>query len=202
MGEQMSNIVIGIDEVGTGALAGPVAVAAVILGDPILGVKDSKKLSQKKREELEPIIKEKSLYWVVAASDAKLINSKGVKRCHTDCIRLVARCAKSFFPDGEIILDGDRPVHKLGHHRCVVKADETIPSVSAASILAKVYRDNVMLELSAVFDCYGWERNKGYGTAEHKRALKRFGPSPHHRKDYEPVRGVIMRMKYLKGDRK
>jgi len=184
---------IGIDEVGVGALAGGVVAAVVVLDKPIVGLRDSKKLSANRRATLAAKIQSTALYWAIAQSGAKLINRHGIARCHKDCIRAVATMVRQIYPDEEIILDGNTSVTGIGNHKPIVKADETVPAVSAASIIAKVHRDNFMIKLAESFPRYGWERNKGYGTQEHLQALETHGVTEQHRKGYKPVREVLLR---------
>lgn len=190
----MSNkVLIGIDECGIGCLAGPVVVGAVVLGEPISGLRDSKKLSQNRRATLAAKIQSSALYWAIAQSGIKLINRHGIARCHKDCIRAVAKMVRQLYPDEEIILDGNTSVTGIGRHKPIVKADDTVPAVSAASIIAKVHRDNLMIKLAESFPRYGWERNKGYGTQEHIQAMEIHGVTEHHRRAYKPVREALLR---------
>lgn len=188
-----SKIFIGIDEVGLGSLAGPIVAAAVVLMDPIGGLRDSKKISENRRLAIAAEIKEKTPYWAIVHSSAKLINRYGISRCHKDCIRAVARIVRSQYPDEEIILDGNTYVDGVKNHTPIVKADETVPAVSAASIIAKVHRDSYMIKLAETFPRYGWERNKGYGTQEHIKALEIHGVTDQHRRAYKPVREALIR---------
>lgn len=184
---------IGIDECGIGCLAGPVVAGAVVLGEPISGLRDSKKLSSNRRVTLAAKILSSAQYWAIAQSSAKLINRNGIARCHKDCIRAVARMVRQLYPDEEIILDGNSSVTGIGRHKPIVKADATVPAVSAASIIAKVHRDNFMVKLAESFPRYGWERNKGYGTQEHIQALETYGVTEQHRRAYKPVREALLR---------
>lgn len=188
----MSVAVIGVDEVGLGALSGPVVAAAVVLNE-LDGLKDSKKLTEKSRILLSGKIMEAAPYWVIAQSNARTINRYGIAPCHMACIEAVVKIARRFHPDEEIIVDGNTSIIGIGEHTTMVKADETVPAVSAASIIAKVYRDNLMIDLAAEYPRYGWERNKGYGTQEHLRALDEHGVTKQHRKAYKPVRRALLR---------
>ena len=189
----MSVAVIGVDEVGLGCLAGPVVAAAVVLEGTIDGLADSKKLSHNKRVVLAAQIRKEALYWAIAQSSAKFINKTNIARCHKDCIRAAVRIVRCYYPDEELILDGDVFVKGIGDHKPIVKADGKIPSVSAASIIAKVHRDTLMVEMAANYPRYGWERNKGYGSKEHLDALEEYGVTDQHRKAYAPVRRALVR---------
>lgn len=190
-------MIIGIDEAGIGALAGSVVVAAVILDEPIYGLRDSKKISENRRFELAREIKQKAKYWIITGSNAKRINKEGISRCHKACIASVGNIAKALFPEARIILDGNTPVSWLNEHETMVKADDKIPEVSAASILAKTHRDELMYKLAERYPRYGWDRNKGYGTQEHLRALDKYGVTREHRRYYDPVRKAIMKRKHI-----
>lgn len=189
----MTGYLVGVDEVGLGCLAGPVVAAAVVLPNksPIEGLADSKKLSHSRRVALSDLILAEAPHWAIALSGVVLIDKHGIRRCHHDCIRAAVRMCRLLYPDSEVILDGNVPVHKLGHHRCVVKGDEKIPAVSAASIIAKVYRDDLMVKLARRYPRYDWENNKGYGTKTHLAALEKYGVTKHHRKSYAPVRRLL-----------
>lgn len=192
----MARLTLGADEVGLGCLAGPVVAAAVVLPSnksPIEGLVDSKSISHNRRVQLYRVILEEAPFWAIALSGVPLINRHGIARCHKDCIRAAVLMCREEYPEAEIILDGDRPIHELGHHTCIVKADTKIPSVSAASIIAKVHRDELMVKLASRYPRYDWENNKGYGTAKHLTALADHGVTKHHRKDYAPVRRLLER---------
>lgn len=184
-------IVIGIDEVGLGCIAGPVVVAAVVL-DELPGVTDSKKLTSNRRLALDIEIREKAPYWIIVRSDIEFINRYGIGPCHKSCIRTVAHLARHLYPHEEVILDGNLYIKGIGPHTPMVKADLKVPAVGAASIIAKVYRDNLMTDMAANYPRYGWERNKGYPTQEHVEALEKYGVTAQHRKKYAPVRRILI----------
>lgn len=187
-------LIIGVDEVGLGCLAGPVVVAAVVFPEkksPIDGLADSKALTHNRRVDLSKKILEEAPFWSIAISGVPLINRHGIAVCHRDCIRAAVHTCRQEYPECEVVLDGNRPVHQLGHHRCIVKADTSIPAVSAASIIAKVYRDGIMVKMARRYPRYGWESNKGYGTKVHIDALERYGVTKHHRKAYAPIRRLL-----------
>ena len=189
----MARLVIGADEVGLGAVLGPVVAAAVVLPSksPIEGLGDSKKIAHNRRVQLARTIMTEAPFWAITLSGVPLINKHGIARCHRDCMRVAVLVCREEYPEAEIILDGDRPIHELGHHRCIVKADTKIAAVSAASIIAKVHRDELVVRLASKYPRYDLENNKGYGTAKHLKALKEHGVTKHHRKDYAPVRRLI-----------
>jgi ribonuclease HII len=179
--------VAGVDEVGRGPLAGPVVAAAVVLPpDRYLGgVTDSKLVAPEQRVELALEIREAAVAWGVGAGSAREIDRLGL----TGATRLALRRALEHLGvrPGHVVLDG-RPVKDLGWaHAGVVKADYRVHCVACASILAKVCRDGLMDRLHARYPAYAWDRNKGYGTDEHRSALARLGPSPHHRTSFAGV---------------
>ena len=181
-------LICGCDEAGAGPLAGPVYAAAVILpmGQDIPGLNDSKKLSEKKREELFPIIQERALAWSVAFVDAAEIDATDILSARMKAMQL-AIGGLHLQPDFALI-DGNRDRGRSAAittpHRCVVKGDSLSASIAAASVLAKVSRDHVMLELAEQYPQYGFERHKGYGTKLHYGMLRAYGPSPIHRKTF------------------
>lgn len=180
--------VCGCDEAGAGPLAGPVYAAAVILpvGEEILGLNDSKKLTEKKREALFPIIQEKALAYAIAWVDAEEIDATDILSARMKAMQL-AIDALSIKPDFALI-DGNRDKGKssaiVTPHRCVVKGDSLSASIAAASVLAKVSRDHFMMEMAEKYPEYGFEQHKGYGTKLHYEKLRGYGPSPIHRKTF------------------
>lgn len=179
-------IIAGIDEAGRGPLAGPVVAAAVILpdGHGIIGLDDSKKLTAKKRGVLEIEIIEKTLYHI-ALCDQSEIDSINILQA---TMLAMTRAAEGLSqrPD-HILVDGNRLPKWDYQAEAVIGGDAIHPCISAASILAKEYRDRMMIAAAEQYPEYGWERNKGYGTAEHMAALKKYGPTPLHRKSFAPV---------------
>lgn len=180
--------VCGCDEAGAGPLAGPVYAAAVILpqGADIPGLNDSKKLTEKKREALFPLIQQQALAWSVARVEAEEIDRTDILSARIRAMQL-AIDGLSLRPDFSLI-DGNRDHGRSAAitvpHRCVVKGDSLSPSIAAASILAKVSRDRFMLEMAQRYPQYGFERHKGYGTRLHYEMLHRYGPSPIHRRTF------------------
>ena len=176
--------VAGIDEVRRGPLAGPVVCAAVILpedGDIIKGINDSKKLSEKKREELDKLIREKAIAVSVARVEPDEIDEINILRATEKCMKLAAEGLNEK-PDVVLVdaLVPDLPYKTIG----IIKGDAKSYAIGAASIVAKVYRDNLMREYDKIYPEYGFEKNKGYGTKEHIDALKENGYCRIHRKTF------------------
>jgi ribonuclease HII len=167
----------GIDEAGRGPLAGPLVVAGVILLEDIVGLNDSKVLSEKKREKLFDEIKEKSKYHIVF-SDAKLIDEKGISFCLKSSILEIIENLKEF--SNSFLMDGNTNFG-IENLQKEIKADAKYASVSAASILAKVSRDRFMDEISPLYANYNFHKHKGYGTKAHIEAIRKFGRSDIHR---------------------
>ena len=171
----------GVDEAGRGPLAGPVYAAAVILprGLQIPGLNDSKKLSEKKREELFDLICEKALDYAIAWASVAEIEERNILGATMLAMNRAIGGLRTK-PDLALI-DGNRNRDIETPSRCIVKGDARCADIAAASILAKVSRDRVMLELAKEYPQYHFEQHKGYGTALHYEALREFGPSPVHR---------------------
>ena len=180
--------VCGCDEAGAGPLAGPVYAAALILplGTDIPGLDDSKKLTEKKREALFPIIQEKALAWSVAWVDAAEIDATDILSARMRAMQL-AIDGLNLRPDFALI-DGNRDHGRSAAittpHRCLVKGDSLSASIAAASILAKVSRDRYMVEMAAKYPAYRFDQHKGYGTKLHYALLAQYGPSPIHRRSF------------------
>ena len=181
-------LICGCDEAGAGPLAGPVYAAAVILpfGVEIPGLNDSKKLTEKKREALFPVVKELASAWAVAWVDAAEIDATDILSARMKAMQL-AIDSLPVQPDFALI-DGNRDHGKTAAivtpHQCIVKGDSLSASIAAASILAKVSRDHHMLEMAEQYPEYKFEKHKGYGTKIHYEALRQFGPSPIHRRTF------------------
>ena len=188
--EQFSRIA-GVDEVGRGCLAGPVVAAAVILDPnrPIKGLRDSKKLSAKKREELAQEIKEKALAWSVAAMGPEVIDKINILQATLQAMK--AAVEKLPVEPDFVQVDGNKLPKWKWLSEAVVKGDDKVEWISAASIIAKTTRDAYMCKMAELYPQYGFEHHVGYGTAEHIKALKAYGPTPIHRKTFAPVREVI-----------
>jgi ribonuclease HII len=180
----------GLDEVGRGALAGPLVAAAVILPEDFLErlgplapfLRDSKATPRRRREEVAAVVRMHAVALAIAVAPVEVINQRGVGWANRDVFRaLIERVdADEYIVDGKV--KPPASAERIARVRCLVKADARAPAVSAASIVAKVYRDHVMAELAAGHPQYGWERNAGYGSPDHLEALRRFGPGPHHRR--------------------
>lgn len=169
----------GIDEAGRGPLAGPLVMAGVILLRPIDGLGDSKKLTEKKRETLFDIICENARYHI-ARFDASQIDERGISACLAQGLREIMHQ----LGEAEYLFDGNSTFGVSGL-KTMVKADASIPEVSAASILAKVSRDREMVELSPLYPEYGFDGHKGYGSATHIEAIRRYGHCDIHRKSFK-----------------
>ena len=186
--EQGHALVCGCDEAGAGPLAGPVYAAAVILplGVEIEGLDDSKKLTEKKREALFPVIQEKALAWAVARVEAAEIDETDILSARMKAMQLAVD-QLALRPDFALI-DGNRDHGRsfalTTPHCCIVKGDSLSASIAAASILAKVSRDRFMVEQDRLYPAYGFARHKGYGTAQHRAAIARLGPCPIHRRTF------------------
>lgn len=184
----LAGLVAGVDEVGRGPLAGPVLAAAVILTAPVAGLADSKLLSPARREVLAQAIGAQGVVAVAAASVAEIERLNILGATLLAMRRAVLRLKLA---PAEVLVDGNRgPVLDCAM-RCVVRGDATVPEISAASIVAKVARDRLMARLARRHPGYGWERNAGYGTAEHRRALLALGLTPHHRRAFAPCSGLL-----------
>ena len=177
-------LICGVDEAGRGPLAGPVCAAAVILPPEteLPGLNDSKKLSEKKREQLFPEIQQIALAWSVAFASVEEIEERNILGA-TMLAMNRAIDGLSLTPDLALI-DGNRNKEIEVPSRCVVHGDARCASIAAASILAKVSRDHLMLELAREYPQYGFEKHKGYGTRAHYAALREYGPCPAHRPSF------------------
>ena len=177
-------LICGVDEAGRGPLAGPVCAAAVILPPEteLPGLNDSKKLSEKKREQLFPEIQQIALAWSVAFASVEEIEERNILGA-TMLAMNRAIAGLSLTPDLALI-DGNRNKEIEVPNRCVVHGDARCASIAAASILAKVSRDHLMLELAREYPQYGFEKHKGYGTRAHYAALREYGPCPAHRPSF------------------
>lgn len=179
-----AKLICGIDEAGRGPLAGPVCAAAVILprGLEIPGLDDSKKLSEKKREELFELIKEKALCYGIAFADVEEIEELNILGATFLAMNRAFEML-SLKPDIALV-DGNRDPGLGLDTRLIVKGDSRCADIAAASILAKVTRDRYMLEMDRLYPQYHFEKHKGYGTKLHYEALREFGPSPIHRPSF------------------
>ena len=182
-------LVAGVDEVGKGCLFGPVFAAAVILSKMneinLLnqGLKDSKKLSPKKRNNLVPLIKNNSIAWAVGQASAREIDSIGIREATE---KAMLRALEKFpSPPDLILVDGILPIRLWpGKQKTQVRGESYFPSIAAASVLAKVARDELIKRMSHSFSLYGLEKNKGYGTEQHRKNLINAGATKLHRKSF------------------
>lgn len=173
--------ICGADEAGAGPLAGPVYAAAVLLpfGLELPGVDDSKKLTEKKREALFPIIQEAALSWAVVSISPEEIDATDILKARLKAMDLAISQLNP--PADFALIDGNRDKGITTPHVTVVKGDSKSLNIAAASILAKVSRDRHMLEMDAIYPQYGFAKHKGYPTKAHYDAIRQFGPSPIHR---------------------
>ena len=193
--------VVGTDEVGRGPLAGPVVAAAVVLQDSarLPGLDDSKRLTELQREKLVPLIEAQAVAAAVVEGSVELIDELNIlwasMRAMRDAVRqCLAQVAQAGGTRPMVVLvDGNRQIPDLVSpgQQAIVKGDQRSRSIAAASVLAKVYRDRLMVQMAHDWPGYGFERHKGYPTAEHLRALAELGPTPHHRRSFGPVRAEL-----------
>lgn len=184
-------LVAGVDEAGRGPLAGAVVAAAVIL-DPqqeILGLADSKTLSEKRREQLEIEIKAKALCWAVARADVDEIDQLNILWASMLAMKRAVE-GLSIVPD-HVQVDGNRCPDIAFSVEAIVKGDQRVAVIGAASILAKVARDREMREMDSLCPGYGFAKHKGYPTKQHVQVLRELGVTPHHRRSFGPVRAVL-----------
>lgn len=181
-------ILAGVDEVGRGPLAGPIVVASVVLNldvlddDLILYLNDSKKLSESKREELANIIKEKAISYSIKEATNEEIDNRGIAVCNN---ALFIEATHSLSVKPEIVLSDGYPIRGIDiKNEFVIKGDAKSATIAAASIIAKVYRDNLMKEYDKEYPEYGFYKNVGYGASKHIEAIKKFGPTKIHRMSF------------------
>ncbi len=186
----MGHLIIGVDEAGRGPLAGPVVAAAVILCDGgIDGLDDSKKLSAKRRADLETQIKGKC-QWAIGIADVEEIDAINILQA---TMLAMARAVDALHLEPtKILVDGNRLPKWSYAAEAVIGGDAIHPCISAASIIAKEHRDRLMRAYDLAHPGYGWASNKGYGSAAHMEALRRLGPTPLHRKSFAPVAQMLL----------
>lgn len=196
------HLIIGVDEAGRGPLAGPVTASAVVLHPdrPIAGLDDSKKLSERKRDQLAPLIRERALCWAVAHAEVSEIDAINILQA--TLLAMLRALQALQLPQTHrhmplhIQVDGNKlpRLDELAFActaEAIVDGDALVPAISAASILAKTTRDAVITQLDAQYPGYGLAVHKGYGTTMHLQALRTLGPSPIHRRSFAPVRKLI-----------
>lgn len=188
MFDRTTLLICGVDEAGRGPLAGPVSAAAVILDEanPVPGLNDSKKLSEKQRDKLAPLIRERALAWAVAYATVEEIDQLNILQATL----LAMKRAVDALPvrPQQVLVDGLYCPHTGIPSEAIVKGDSKIAAIAAASILAKTDRDALMLQLHEQYPLYGFDIHKGYPTAAHLAALRMHGVTGVHRKSFKPVR--------------
>ncbi len=184
-------LICGVDEAGRGPLAGPVYAAAVILNDKhlIIGLGDSKKLSERKRDQLAVEIRQHAVAWAIATASAAEIDEINILQASLLAMKRAVK-ALSVLPH-EVLVDGLYCPDTGISSRAIVRGDSSVAAISAASILAKTARDQAMLQMHETYPQYGFDAHKGYPTAAHLAALKLHGISPEHRRSFRPVRELI-----------
>ncbi|WP_428943997.1 ribonuclease HII [Pantoea sp. FN060301] len=184
--------IAGVDEVGRGPLVGAVVTAAVILdpAKPIVGLADSKKLSEKRRLALYDEIREKALSWSLGRAEPEEIDQLNI--LHATMLAMQRAVAGLHIAPDFVLIDGNRCPALPVPAQAVVKGDSLVAEISAASIMAKVTRDREMAELDLLFPAYGFAQHKGYPTALHLEKLSLLGATPHHRRSFAPVRNALL----------
>ncbi len=185
--KSLMKIIAGVDEVGRGSLIGPVYAAAVILNKSVNSkiLKDSKKLNKEKREILFKYIKKNSI-WATGKASVKEIDKINILQASLLAMKRAIKKLKK--KPSQVLIDGNKiPVLKTHNLRAIVKGDRKIPSISAASIIAKVTRDKFIKTLAKKNKGYNWDQNFGYGTKQHLKAIKKLGFNKHHRKTFSPM---------------
>ena len=189
--ECLAGYIAGIDEVGRGPLAGPVVTAAVILDPnrPILGLADSKKLTEKRREILAAIIKQHALAWAIGRAEPEEIDQLNILQA---TLLAMKRAVEGLgMEPSHALVDGNQAPKLMCPVTTIIKGDQTEPAIAAASIIAKVSRDKEMILMEESFPGYGFAKHKGYPTKMHQDALMKLGVSKIHRRSFKPVQLVI-----------
>lgn len=189
---QQPHLIAGVDEVGRGPLAGAVVAAAVILNPdkPIEGLLDSKMLNEAKRDALDELIRKRAMAYCIAEASVEEIDDINI--LHASMLAMKRAIEGLALAPDSVLVDGNRCPAINYPCQAIVKGDQHVQSISAASIIAKVYRDRQMLELHEKHPEYGFDRHKGYPTAQHRAAIIEFGVTPLHRQSFAPVRNALM----------
>lgn len=182
----------GCDEAGRGCLAGSVFAAAVILppdfSHPLLN--DSKQMTERQRNLLREVIEREAVAWYVAEVTAQRIDEINILRASIEGMNIAAENLK--VQPGFLLIDGNRFTSRSGlPHKCIIKGDGKYANIAAASVLAKTHRDEYMMRLHSEFPDYGWDRNKGYPTKEHRIAIREYGLTPYHRLSFNHLEGQM-----------
>ena len=188
----MKFLIAGVDEVGRGSLIGPVYAAAVILKKNLdkKKLKDSKKITKKNREILEKYIKKNS-YWSIGSASLKEIEKFNI--LNASLLAMKRAIKKLNRKPYRVLIDGNKLPNMNGYKlKSVIKGDQKISEISAASIIAKVARDRLIAKMSKKFTKYAWDKNAGYGTKFHLVAIKKFGVTKHHRKMFSPIHNILI----------
>ncbi len=188
----MTKLIAGVDEVGRGPLAGPVVTAAVILdpNKPIEGLNDSKKLSEKRREQLAPIIKQNALAWSLGRAEVEEIDQINILQATLLAMKRAVEGLE--IQPSHALVDGNKAPDLACPVTTIIKGDQSEPAIAAASILAKVARDNEMVEMDKKYPGYGLAQHKGYPTKQHQQALLDLGVTEIHRKSFKPVKLAML----------
>jgi len=186
--ESNTPLIAGVDEAGRGPLAGPVIAAAVILNpnQPISGLKDSKQLSEKQREALAAIIKKEALCYAVGRAEVNEIDSINILQATLLAMQRAVNALHT--QPSQVLIDGNQCPSLAYPTQAIIKGDQTVAAISAASIIAKVTRDQIMMDLDSIYPQYGFAKHKGYPTKQHRLALQQFGPTQIHRFSFAPVK--------------
>ena len=187
----MKKFIAGVDEVGRGSLVGPVFAATVVFKSKIEKnkIKDSKKISKKKRNILEKYIKTNSI-WSIGSASLKEIEKLNI--LNASLLAMKRSIKKLRIKPSIILIDGNKLPDINGYNlKSIIKGDQKISEISAASIIAKVARDRLISKISKKFKNYSWDKNAGYGTKQHIRAIKKFGITKHHRKTFNPIHNIL-----------